>query len=74
VELCNELYRGIGSTIPGHCRGDLWHSRDLLVERGFDPETSIVLFERFGGHCDCEVLMNVESTRYYRSLFEERAR
>lgn len=36
-------------------------ARRLLEAMGFDVEASLAYFSEHGGHCDCEILYNVEA-------------
>ncbi|MEY2539317.1 MAG: hypothetical protein QOG67_3057 [Verrucomicrobiota bacterium] len=41
------------------CHGDHRFSRKLLPTFGVDVEASVEFFVEHGGHCDCEVLFNL---------------
>lgn len=43
--------------VPHH-----WRSRILLKKFGCDAKASIAYFKQHGGHCDCEVVVNVEDS------------
>lgn len=39
------------------------HARAVLSEMGFDgeeTEASLLAFEKFGGYCDCEIILNAK--------------
>ena len=43
------------------CYGDFRTCRALLEDTPFDTEATLTYFEEHGGHCDCEVLANVDT-------------
>ena len=56
-EFCDAL--GTAITTAG-CMGTHYFAERLLEARGLDAEASLALFERRGGYCDCEILLNVD--------------
>ncbi len=42
------------------CDHSLRHTEAFLTERGLDPGAVLPWLRNSGGHCDCEVLANVE--------------
>ena len=44
------------------CDHSLRHPRQIIEAQGARPESVIPWLAEFGGHCDCEVLGNVEPT------------
>jgi hypothetical protein len=54
------------AVFQGLCMGAHQHSarfyfaERLLEARGFDVEASLALYEKRGGYCDCEILLNVD--------------
>lgn len=57
---CNALLWLLGSTVPGRCQTTCELARGLLEARGYDADASLEVYERSGGYCDCEVLMNTD--------------
>jgi len=42
------------------CQGDLSNTIKILRSlHNIDIQETVILFQELGGHCDCEVLMNV---------------
>lgn len=44
----------------GGCFGDLRTCNTLLDDSPFHKEATLAYFEKNGGYCDCEVLINVD--------------
>ena len=45
------------------CQGDLRYTEKILKSLpDMDVEETLELYRTYGGYCDCEVLMNVESS------------
>lgn len=60
-EFCEALYEALGHDVPGRCNSvDHEFAWPLLEARGFDAEASLALYEKRGGCCDCEILLNVD--------------
>ena len=62
---CNfhEEELGNPNSIKWHCEGGMNkpYAKAILEKMsGFDVEASLRFFEENGGHCDCEILFNVE--------------
>ena len=64
-EFCEALWESLGEELPGLCMAARHSARHyfaerLLEARGFDAEASLALYEKRGGYCDCEILLNVD--------------
>ena len=66
-EACDfkERVPGDPNTVTWTCKGgmDKTFARAILTKMGFSElatEASLVYFDDHGGHCDCEILFNVE--------------
>lgn len=62
-EFCEALEKALGRA---GCMGTVYFAERLLEARGFDAHASLALYEKRGGYCDCEILLNVDP-----STFEE---
>ena len=62
-EGCNFRKNDAGDTI-WDCGGgdDLSRSRAILTDMGLDVEGSLKYLSENGGHCDCEVLFNLDNS------------
>lgn len=73
-EFCDRLAGEEGcnfhETIPGDTRSVVWTCKGgtdksmasaILKDMGFDIEKSLDYFDDHGGHCDCEILLNVDN-------------
>lgn len=58
-----------GHVIEEGCDHTLRHTRDFIRARGLAEEDIVKWLVEYGGHCDCEVIMNVEGT--WREYFEK---
>ena len=61
---CNfrEKVPGDAASATWNCRGgtDKTFAAKILRDMGMDVERSLAFFDEHGGHCDCEILFNVE--------------
>jgi len=60
-DFCEQLFERLGYNTPGSCDHSLDNSRMLLERGGYDVKQTLAYFAKYGGHCDCEVLLNVDS-------------
>lgn len=52
-EFCNRLGGG------AQCNGDRNQSKAILKDMGMNVIESFNFFDKHGGYCDCEILMNM---------------
>ena len=61
VEGCN--FRGSGKSVEWDCGGgnNKKFATKILKDMGFHVTSSLIYFQGHGGHCDCEILFNVNA-------------
>jgi hypothetical protein len=55
---CETLFQTLGAELPGRCESTTYYARLLLESLGFDSENSLAYYRKYGGYCDCEILLN----------------
>lgn len=58
-ELIDTVDKRVGDN---RCDHTMRHTVDFIRERGMDEERVIAWLHRYGGYCDCEVVMNVDNS------------
>lgn len=59
-EGCNFRIREEDGENIWNCHGDHKFATAILEDMGMNVPLSLAYFERNGGHCDCEIVFNVE--------------
>jgi|HubBroStandDraft_3_1064219.scaffolds.fasta_scaffold1710055_1 hypothetical protein len=58
-EFCSELDHSIACD---QCYDECAGAREILTKYAVDIDASVEYFREHGGFCDCEILMNVDSS------------
>jgi Protein of unknown function (DUF2695) len=66
-----EFYVRLSNTLTilaPRCGGDHRYAKEVMAEMGgIDIDATLAFFKQHGGHCDCEILMNVDDRDYWRN-------